>query len=242
MGLGGAEFRLPLLIGTFGFPVLEAVILNKAMSLVVVATALPFRAGTVPFGAIADHWDVIANLLAGSLVGAWFGASWATRLKSEMLHKIIAALLVLIAVVLLVGHGVAGAGRPVSPRPRSDWWGRGGRLRHRYRCCAARRSWRRVAYSHADFAVWRRYQARREPITCCEPSNHDDELCSLQPRSKLRGAWQKSSLRPDHGGRLSRRQLPRRSASRVVPALRPHAPSGSSLAFLCCEGLASPVM
>jgi hypothetical protein len=43
IGLGGAEFRLPLLIGLFGFLALQAVILNKAMSLVVVATALPAR-------------------------------------------------------------------------------------------------------------------------------------------------------------------------------------------------------
>lgn len=32
IGLGGAEFRLPLLIGVFGFAALNAVILNKAMS------------------------------------------------------------------------------------------------------------------------------------------------------------------------------------------------------------------
>ena len=44
IGLGGAEFRLPLLIGAFRFPALQAVILNKAMSLVVVTSALPFRA------------------------------------------------------------------------------------------------------------------------------------------------------------------------------------------------------
>jgi uncharacterized protein len=117
IGLGGAEFRLPLLIGTFGFPAIEAVILNKAMSLVVVATALPFRAGTVSFGAIVDHWGVIVNLLAGSLIGAWCGASWATRLKSEMLHKIIAALLVLIALVLLIGHEADGAGRTLLTGP-----------------------------------------------------------------------------------------------------------------------------
>jgi uncharacterized membrane protein YfcA len=55
IGLGGAEFRLPLLIGVFRFKALEAVILNKAMSLVVVATALPFRAGTVPFQDIVAH-------------------------------------------------------------------------------------------------------------------------------------------------------------------------------------------
>jgi uncharacterized membrane protein YfcA len=30
IGLGGAEFRLPLLIGAFRFPALEAVIVNKA--------------------------------------------------------------------------------------------------------------------------------------------------------------------------------------------------------------------
>src|SRR3954466_15533793 len=71
IGLGGAEFRLPLLIGAFQFAALEAVILNKAMSLVVVATALPFRAGTVPFKAIAANWTIILNLLAGSLLGAW---------------------------------------------------------------------------------------------------------------------------------------------------------------------------
>ena len=36
IGLGGAEFRLPLLIGLFGFAALQAVIMNKAMSLIVV--------------------------------------------------------------------------------------------------------------------------------------------------------------------------------------------------------------
>ena len=117
IGLGGAEFRLPLLIGLFAFPPLESVILNKAMSLVVVASALPFRSAAVPFSAIADHWSVIANLLAGSWLGAWFGAGWATQLKSETLYKVIAALLVLIAVVLLLGHDAAGAGHSLVNGP-----------------------------------------------------------------------------------------------------------------------------
>ena len=90
IGLGSAEFRLPLLIGVFGFGALHAVILNKAMSLIVVATALPFRAAAVPFAALADYWTIIANLLAGSLIGAWFGASWATRLASQTLYRVIA--------------------------------------------------------------------------------------------------------------------------------------------------------
>jgi uncharacterized membrane protein YfcA len=43
IGLGGAEFRLPLLIALFGFAALQAVIENTALSLVVVLTTLPAR-------------------------------------------------------------------------------------------------------------------------------------------------------------------------------------------------------
>ena len=107
IGLGGAEFRLPLLIGAFRFAALQAVILNKAMSLVVVASALPFRAAVVPFASVAAHWPIIVNLLAGSLLGAWFGASWATRLASQMLYHVIAVLLFGIAIVLVIGHDMA---------------------------------------------------------------------------------------------------------------------------------------
>lgn len=105
IGLGGAEFRLPLLIGVFGFVALEAVILNKAMSLVVVASALLFRSAVVPIGEVASHWSTVLNLLAGSLLGAWLGAGWATRLRSRTLYQVLAVLLVLIAVVLVFGHG-----------------------------------------------------------------------------------------------------------------------------------------
>jgi uncharacterized protein len=113
IGLGGAEFRLPLLIGAFRFAALEAVIVNKAMSLVVIASALPFRATTVPLGVVTAHWTVVANLLAGSLLGAWLGAGWATRLRSEDLHRLIAVLLVAIAAVLLLAHDPAPAGEPL---------------------------------------------------------------------------------------------------------------------------------
>jgi uncharacterized membrane protein YfcA len=110
IGLGGAEFRLPLLIGAFRFAGLQAVILNKAMSLVVVASALPFRAATVPFASVAADWPIIVNLLAGSLLGAWFGASWATRLASDALYRVIAGLLLGIVVVLVLGHDAATTG------------------------------------------------------------------------------------------------------------------------------------
>ncbi len=108
IGLGGAEFRLPLLLGIFGFAPLEAVILNKAMSLIVVASALPFRAATVPMSAVVHAWPVIANLLAGSLVGAWLGAGFAVRIEAATLRRIIAGLLVAIALVLLFAHNPSG--------------------------------------------------------------------------------------------------------------------------------------
>ena len=112
IGLGGAEFRLPLLIGIFRFAALEAVILNKAMSLVVVGFALPARAMTIPLDRVGAQWLTIANLLVGSLLGAWMGASWAVRLRSQRLYKVIALLLLVIACVLLVGHDY-GSGKPL---------------------------------------------------------------------------------------------------------------------------------
>ena len=117
IGLGGAEFRLPLLIGLFGFLALQAVILNKAMSLAVVITALPARLVAVPIAALAPHWPVVVNLLAGSLVGAWAGAAWATRMRTATLHKILAALLVLMAAAMVWTHTTPSASSLDLPAP-----------------------------------------------------------------------------------------------------------------------------
>jgi uncharacterized membrane protein YfcA len=47
---------------------------------------------------------VVVNLLAGSLIGAWMGAAWATRMRSATLYRVLAVLLVLIAVALAWNH------------------------------------------------------------------------------------------------------------------------------------------
>ncbi|MEV6756562.1 sulfite exporter TauE/SafE family protein [Streptomyces sp. NPDC051214] len=104
IGLGGAEFRLPLLISLFGFAALSAIIVNKAMSLVVVLVALPSRMAAVPASEVAAHWPVAVNLLTGSLLGAWAGASWAVRMRSSTLYKVLAALMVLMAAALVITH------------------------------------------------------------------------------------------------------------------------------------------
>lgn len=104
IGLGGAEFRLPFLIGVFGFVALQAVILNKAMSLVVVIVAIPARLIGVPLDQVAPYWYVAVNLLIGSLIGAWVGAHWATRIASRTLYRVLGALLLAIAILLAITH------------------------------------------------------------------------------------------------------------------------------------------
>jgi uncharacterized protein len=104
IGLGGAEFRLPLLIGVFGFAALSAVILNKAMSLIVVITALPARLVAIPYDELSPHWNVVGNLLLGGVLGAWLGATAATRMQSATLYRVLSLLLAVIAVVLVVTH------------------------------------------------------------------------------------------------------------------------------------------
>lgn len=119
IGLGGAEFRLPLLIRIFGFAALQAVIVNKALSLVVVAAALPARLVAVPYAALAPHWTVVVNLLSGSLAGAWLGATWATRMRSATLYRVLAGLLVLIAVALAAEHLGTISAVGLDPLPRA---------------------------------------------------------------------------------------------------------------------------
>lgn len=69
----------------------------------------PACAGRSPLAAVAPreivaHWPIIANLLAGTLVGAWFAADLAMRWQSATLQRVIAVLLIAIAAVLLLGH------------------------------------------------------------------------------------------------------------------------------------------
>ncbi|WP_136419083.1 sulfite exporter TauE/SafE family protein [Herbaspirillum sp. ST 5-3] len=113
IGLGGAEFRLPLLVGVFRLQTLEAVILNKAISLVVVAAGLLFRAGTIAPTALVSHIDVVLNLLAGSLIGAWWAAGHAITLPRHWLNRIVMTLLLALSLIMLAeawaGRGAAGS-------------------------------------------------------------------------------------------------------------------------------------
>ena len=53
------------------------------MSFIVVASALPFRAARCLSVLSRAYWPIIVNLLAGSLIGAWFGAGRATQFSRK---------------------------------------------------------------------------------------------------------------------------------------------------------------
>lgn len=122
IGLGGAEFRLPLLVGMFGLATLPAIILNKAMSLVVVAAALIFRTGTISMAELAPHLPVTANLLGGSLVGAWWAAGHAIKMSRRTLDRIVMAMLLGLAVLMMgeAWFGIHEAAAPLFSHPAAQ--------------------------------------------------------------------------------------------------------------------------
>lgn len=78
IGLGGAEFRLPVLVSIFNYRTLQAIIINLIVSLVTVTFSFIFRSGVVGLENVAANWAVIVNILAGSLIGSYIGVHYAT--------------------------------------------------------------------------------------------------------------------------------------------------------------------
>ncbi|MFN3616158.1 MAG: TSUP family transporter, partial [Rubrimonas sp.] len=101
IGLGGAEFRLPALVGALRFSAREAVAVNLVASFVVLAAAFPFRAAAVPWDAIAPHLPAVLGMLAGSMSAAWVGAGWLRRASDRLLGRLILILLVALGCVLI---------------------------------------------------------------------------------------------------------------------------------------------
>ena len=102
IGLGGAEFRLPVLAGPLGYPARQAVPLNLAVSLVTLSAALVARGGALSFAAVLPLWPALLSLIGGAVVSAFFGTALAGRLSNEGLHRVILVLLVGIGGLLIV--------------------------------------------------------------------------------------------------------------------------------------------
>lgn len=120
IGLGGAEFRLPLLLGLFALAAHAAVRLNLLMSLATLAASAAGRFGFASFPALAGHWPEILALMLAAMAAAWFGAGWLARIDALRLTRIIAVLLAAVGVLLLV-EAVAGDALHLGAEP-GGWW------------------------------------------------------------------------------------------------------------------------
>lgn len=101
IGLGGAEFRLPVLAGPLGYTPRRAVPLNLAISIVTIATSLLIRSQTMDTGPVADLSTAIVSLICGAVIAAIFGTSLFSRLSDERLERLILGLLLIVGVALI---------------------------------------------------------------------------------------------------------------------------------------------
>ncbi|MGC5328642.1 sulfite exporter TauE/SafE family protein [Brevibacillus sp. SYSU BS000544] len=102
IGLGGAEFRLPVLVGLFKYSARQAVSLNLAVSLITVISSLIFRLPQAPLQDLLAESPVILALISGGILGANAGAQYAKHLTERALEKVILVLLVAIGCLLLI--------------------------------------------------------------------------------------------------------------------------------------------
>jgi uncharacterized membrane protein YfcA len=106
MGLGGAEFRLPVLVGLFRFATLQGIITNLVLSLVTVTFSFIFRSATIPLGDITANSHIVLNLLAGSIIGAFAGVRLATKINAKKLDSIVFIFLFLLGVFMILHSSI----------------------------------------------------------------------------------------------------------------------------------------
>jgi uncharacterized membrane protein YfcA len=101
VGLGGGEFRLPVLMYVVGYPARTALPLNLAVSLVTLTFALVVRSSAVSVGAVVPYLNEVVGLAVGGVASASYGARFVSAIKSEHLIKTIAVLLAALGVLIL---------------------------------------------------------------------------------------------------------------------------------------------
>lgn len=80
IGLGGAEFRLPVLAGVLKYSVSQAVPLNLAVSMVTLFVSLIIRSSILSLSPVVPFLTVVFSLIAGAVwlpfsVWLWLGGS-----------------------------------------------------------------------------------------------------------------------------------------------------------------------
>ncbi|MFZ0848762.1 MAG: sulfite exporter TauE/SafE family protein [Hyphomicrobiaceae bacterium] len=122
IGLGGAEFRLPLLIGVFALFAHRAVRINLLVSLATLAMSAVARLGFLGSTNTNVYTVEISCLLVGGVIAAWIGAGLLARIPKANIMSVIAALLLATAGLLAAEAMWSGAdwsalapGSPIRP-------------------------------------------------------------------------------------------------------------------------------
>jgi len=122
IGLGGAEFRLPILIAIFALYPHRAIRINLLVSFVALAMSAVSRLSFLQAANLADRQVEIVGMLAGGIVAAWFGASLLARIPKTRIMGIIALLLLGTAAMLALETMISDAAWTVLPHD-SAWRG-----------------------------------------------------------------------------------------------------------------------
>lgn len=101
LGVGGGEFRLPVLICLLGFPVAIAAAANLVIGLLTVTVGLTKRVlmGVFDPGTIS----LIITMSIGSIFGAYWGAALTSRVKEKYLKYAIGVLLTVLGLKMIHG-------------------------------------------------------------------------------------------------------------------------------------------
>jgi uncharacterized membrane protein YfcA len=119
IGLGGAEFRLPVLVGPLGYRARQAVPLNLAVSLVTIVTSLFIRSRSLSVAPLQPLLPVLLALMAGAMLAAFFGTGLFERLSERALERTIQVLLLVIGLALLIEAMTTSA--PGALLPAAAW-------------------------------------------------------------------------------------------------------------------------
>ena len=101
IGLGGAEFRLPILIAIFELFPQRAVRINLLISLATLLASAVARLGFVHATNIGNYTTEIVCMLAGGILAGWIGAGELQRIPKQRINSVIAYLLIGVAALLI---------------------------------------------------------------------------------------------------------------------------------------------
>jgi uncharacterized membrane protein YfcA len=102
IGLGGAEFRLPILAGPLGYSIRQVVPLNLSVSIITILASLAIRSRSLSLAPVAPYTPAILALIAGAVIAAVAGTTLFGRLSDARLERTILGLLLVVGIALIV--------------------------------------------------------------------------------------------------------------------------------------------